>query len=86
MVGQFGRFIASRGIKAVDPAGSAGSRAGSDQSAARLATSPRGLRAADGRVLMQELKDSGCLDIRRAMETVASHLGVSRAAVYTYAK
>ena len=25
-------------------------------------------------------------DIRRAMETVASHLGVSRAAVYTYAK
>jgi predicted transcriptional regulator YheO len=35
---------------------------------------------------MQELKDSGCLDIRRAMETVASHLGVSRAAVYTYAK
>jgi len=26
------------------------------------------------------------MDIRRAMETVASHLGVSRAAVYTYAK
>lgn len=35
---------------------------------------------------MRELKDAGCMDVRRAMETVASHLGVSRAAVYTYAK
>ncbi|WEL73782.1 helix-turn-helix domain-containing protein [Pseudomonas sp. CBSPCGW29] len=35
---------------------------------------------------MQELKEAGVMDIRRAMETVASHLGVSRAAVYTYAK
>jgi predicted transcriptional regulator YheO len=32
------------------------------------------------------LKASGCMEVRRAMEIIARHLGVSRGAVYTYAK
>jgi predicted transcriptional regulator YheO len=35
---------------------------------------------------MRELKASGCMEVRRAMEIIARHLGVSRGAVYTYAK
>jgi predicted transcriptional regulator YheO len=35
---------------------------------------------------MHELKASGLLEVRRAMETVAAHLGVSRASVYSYAR
>jgi predicted transcriptional regulator YheO len=35
---------------------------------------------------MRELHDAGLLDLRRSMETIASHLGVSRATVYNYAK
>ena len=53
-----------------------------DQYAARLATTPRSLKAEDRRVLMRELKESGCLEVRRAMDIVALHLGVSRATVY----
>ena len=57
-----------------------------DQFAARLATTPRALKAADRRALIQELKITGCLDIRHSMETVAQYLGVSRATVYNDAK
>jgi predicted transcriptional regulator YheO len=35
---------------------------------------------------MQALRDEGYLDLRRSMETVAQHLGVSRATVYNDAK
>jgi predicted transcriptional regulator YheO len=35
---------------------------------------------------MRELKASGCMEVRRAMEIIAQYLGISRAAVYTYAK
>jgi predicted transcriptional regulator YheO len=31
---------------------------------------------------MRELRQSGCMDVRRAAEIVAAHLGVSRATVY----
>jgi predicted transcriptional regulator YheO len=50
-----------------------------DQFAARLATSPRSLKAQERRALIRELKESGCMEVRRAMEIVALHLGVSRA-------
>ncbi|NVZ23758.1 helix-turn-helix transcriptional regulator [Pseudomonas costantinii] len=86
MLEQFGSISGDKPNESLDPTGADAIRARIDQFAARLATTPRALKAADRRVLMQELKDSGCMDIRRAMETVASHLGVSRAAVYTYAK
>lgn len=86
MLEHFGSVSGDKLTESLDPSGADVIRARIDQFAARLATTPRALKTADRRVLMQELKASGCLDIRRAMETVASHLGVSRAAVYTYAK
>lgn len=86
MLEQFGSVSGDRPAESLDPSGADAIRARIDQFAARLATTPRALKAADRRLLMQELKEAGVMDIRRAMETVASHLGVSRAAVYTYAK
>lgn len=86
MLEQFGSVSGDRPAESLDPFGADAIRARIDQFAARLATTPRALKAAERRLLMQELKDAGVMDIRRAMETVASHLGVSRAAVYTYAK
>ena len=72
--------------ESLDPSGADAIRARIDQFAARLATSPRALKAQDRRALMKELKSSGLLDVRRSMETIAAHIGVSRAAVYSYAK
>ena len=57
-----------------------------DRFAARLATPPHALKAGERRALLRELKDSGCLDVRRAMDVVARHLGVSRATVYADVK
>ncbi|MEB0189029.1 helix-turn-helix domain-containing protein [Pseudomonas sp. Bout1] len=86
MLEQFGSVSGDRPAESLDPSGADAIRARIDQFAARLATTPRALKAADRGLLMQELKEAGVMDVRRAMETVASHLGVSRAAVYTYAK
>ena len=72
--------------ESLDPAGADAIRARIDQFAARLAASPRTLKTAARRALLQELRAAGMLDVRRAMEVIAEHLGVSRAAVYTYAK
>jgi predicted transcriptional regulator YheO len=72
--------------ESLDPSGTDAIRARIDQFAARLATSPRALKAGDRRALLKELKSSGLLDVRRSMETIAAHIGVSRAAVYSYAK
>ena len=83
MLEQFGAFHGERPHETLEPSGAETIRARIDQFAARLATTPRTLKAADRRVLLQELKDAGLLDIRKAMETVASHLGVSRATVYS---
>jgi hypothetical protein len=62
-----------------------------DQFAARLAMTPRSLKAEDRRALMREVKVSGCMEGRLSEEELQGlapdkHLGVSRAAVYTYAK
>ena len=84
------QFIATDSAAApresLDPAGADMLRARIDQFAARIAASPRTLKTPDRKVLLQELKASGLLDVRRSMEIIAEHLGVSRAAVYTYAK
>ena len=86
-LGQFGAVDTGVAPKeSLDPAGADALRARIDQFAARMASTPRALRTEERRALLRELKDSGCMDIRRAMETVARHLGVSRAAVYSYAK
>jgi len=74
------------GRESLDPVGADAIRHRIDQYAARLSSTPRALKADERRALLQELKTAGCLDVRRAMEIVAQHLGVSRAAVYGYAK
>lgn len=88
--GMLNQFVAmpvdAPASETLDPAGAEAIRARIDQFAARLATTPRALKAGDRRALVKELKAAGLLDLRRAMETVAAHLGVSRASVYSYAK
>jgi predicted transcriptional regulator YheO len=88
--GMLSRFAAVRASapteETLDPAGADAIRARIDLFAARLATTPRALKADDRRALLKELKSAGVLEVRRAMETVAAHLGVSRAAAYGYAK
>lgn len=83
MLDQFGGFSVDRQQETLEGNGADTIRARIDQFAARLATTPRALKAADRRILLRELKEAGLLEIRKAMETVASHLGVSRATVYT---
>ena len=87
VVGQFTSTDGDTGLsESLDPAGAEAIRQRIDQFAARLSTAPRALKAAERRALVRELKDSGCMEVRRAMEVVAQHLGVSRATVYGDAK
>ncbi|MGA7777559.1 MAG: PAS domain-containing protein [Paraburkholderia sp.] len=72
--------------ESLDPASADAIRGRIDQFAARLATTPRALKADERRALIKELKTVGLLDVRRSMETVAAHLGISRASAYSYAK
>lgn len=72
--------------ESLDPASAEMIRSRIDKFAARLATTPRALKAEDRRNLVKELKLAGLLQVRRSMETIAEHLGVSRASVYSYAK
>ncbi|MDP3230053.1 MAG: PAS domain-containing protein [Acidovorax sp.] len=87
VVGQFTAITGDTGLsETLDPAGAEAIRQRIDQFAARLSTAPRALKATERRALLRELKDSGSLEVRRAMEVVAQHLGVSRATVYADAK
>lgn len=72
--------------ESLDPAGADAIRSRIDKFAARLASSPRTLKTRDRKLLVKELKEAGFLNVRRSMEVIAEHLGVSRAAVYTYVK
>lgn len=86
-VGQFVRVDAGAATQeSLDPAGADLIRARIDQFAARLATTPRALKTEDRRALLKELKESGIMEIRRAMEVTAQYLGVSRATVYSDTK
>lgn len=83
VVGQFTAIDGDTGLtESLDPAGADAIRQRIDQFAARLSTAPRALKAAERRALLRELRESGSLEVRRAMEVVAQHLGVSRATVY----
>ena len=68
--------------ESLTPSGADAIRLHIDQLAASCATTPRAFKAEERRRLMRELKGLGLLEVRRAMETVAQHLGVSRATVY----
>ncbi|MDP9650753.1 helix-turn-helix transcriptional regulator [Paraburkholderia caledonica] len=84
------RFTAVEGgtpvRESLDPASADRIRARIDEFAARLAATPRSLKPEDRRSLLKELKAAGLLEVRRAMDTIAAHLGVSRATVYNDAK
>lgn len=88
--GMLNQFVALQGAapaqETLDPTGADAIRAHIDQFAARQASTPRALKAEDRRTVVKELKAAGLLELRRAMEIVAAHLGVSRASVYSYAK
>lgn len=87
MLSQFAQVQANAiAQESLHPASSDAIREKIDQFAARLAKTPRALKPDERRALVKELKSSGLLDLRRAAETVALHLGVSRASVYAYAK
>nr|WP_315212364.1 PAS domain-containing protein [uncultured Duganella sp.] len=84
---QFGNVNTAAGVsETLEPAGADAIRARIDQFAARLATTPRALKADERKALMRELKESGLGDVRRAMEIVAAYLNVSRATVYNDAR
>jgi predicted transcriptional regulator YheO len=57
-----------------------------DDFAAARATTPRSLKPAERKQLVQALRETGYLDIRRGAEIAATHMGVSRATVYNDAK
>lgn len=57
-----------------------------DEFAARRSTTPRALKTDERRSLLRELKESGLLEVRRAIDTVAQHLGVSRTTLYLDAR
>jgi predicted transcriptional regulator YheO len=86
-IGQFVSIDAQNGPReSLNPAGADAIRTRIDQFAARRATTPRALSAEDRRVLLRELKDAGCMEVRRSSEIIAAHLGISRATVYADAK
>lgn len=68
------------------PKGTEAIRQRIDQYAASLSASPRTLKADERKALIEVLRNEGLLDMKKSMETVAQHLGVSRASVYLYAK
>jgi predicted transcriptional regulator YheO len=88
MLGQFSNVDPAAAVmESLAPAAGADAiHAHIEQFAARLSTHPRALKADDRRALLRELSDAGLLEMRRSMETIAAHLGVSRATVYNYAK
>lgn len=78
--------VGSDVIESLAPVSLQSLRDGIDEFAARRSTTPRTLRTEERRALLQELRDGGLLEVRRAMDTVAQHLGVSRTTVYADAR
>lgn len=87
LVGQFIGVDAGSGPReSLDPTGADAIRARIDRFAAGRATTPRALKTRERRILLRELKEAGCLQVRHSSEIIAGHLGVSRATVYADAK
>jgi predicted transcriptional regulator YheO len=72
--------------ESLDPANAEAIRERIDRFAVSLATTPLSLKTEQRRELMQVLKEEGYLEVRRAVEIIAQHLGVSRGTVYNDAK
>lgn len=72
--------------ESIDPSRADSIRERIDRFAVGLATTPQALKAEQRKALMLALREEGYLELRRSMDTVAQHLGVSRATVYNDAK
>jgi predicted transcriptional regulator YheO len=72
--------------ESLDPANAEALRERIDQFAMSQSTTPQALKTEQRRALMQSLKQAGFLEVRKSMEIIAAHLGVSRATVYNDAK
>lgn len=70
----------------LNPVGEDALKARIDAFASQRGVTPRALSPHERRLLLQDLRASGHLEVRRAMEIVAEHLGISRSAVYSAAK
>mgnify|MGYP002769499967 FL=1 len=70
----------------IEPGGTEAIRQRIDNFAAARATTARALKTADRKELVMELRKEGLLNLRKSMDTVALHLGVSRATAYLYAR
>nr|WP_218927363.1 helix-turn-helix transcriptional regulator [Providencia alcalifaciens] len=86
MLSQFTEVGCSPVKEHLEPNGSEAIRARIDQYAASIAATPRTLKADERVALIELLRKEGLLDIKKSMDTIAQHLGVSRASVYLYAK
>ncbi|ADI89933.1 MULTISPECIES: helix-turn-helix transcriptional regulator [Acinetobacter] len=73
-------------VENLEPSGTEAIRKYIDQFASKHATTPRMLKLNERKKLIHELKNNGLLDIKKAVETVAQHLGISRASAYLYVK
>lgn len=85
-IGQFVSVDASGPREQLTPVGADAIRAHIDRFAARRATTPRALTTEDRRTLLRELRNGGSMQVRRASDIIAAHLGVSRATVYADAR
>jgi predicted transcriptional regulator YheO len=85
-MGQFTNVVKNGVTESLDTSNADAIRQRIDEFAARQATTPRALKTEDKRLLLRELKGSGYLEVRKSMEVIAQHLGVSRAAAYSYVK
>lgn len=70
----------------IEPTGSEAIRQRIDNYAAKRATTARALNIADRKAVIQELRKDGLLEVKKSMETIAQHLGISRATAYLYAR
>ncbi len=70
----------------LEPSGLETIRQRIDRFAAQRATTARALSPDDRKAVMQALRSEGLLELRKSMDTVAQHLGISRATAYLYAR
>lgn len=83
---QFTAIGLSQVPETLDAANSERIRRYIDEYAATRSSTPRSLKPAERKSLVQSIKRAGYLEIRRGAEIVAAHMGVSRATVYNDAK
>lgn len=86
MIGQFCSSDGSQVKENLDPANAEAIRDRIDHFALSLATTAVSLKTEQRRELIRALKEEGYLEVRRSMDIIAQHLGVSRATVYNDAR